>query len=135
MWDECLFTVSTSVAKRLQGKGSTVYTQRCIQFLEGTALVQGMTKPSTSRKTQTLHLLRMTVERGDSGEKLDDVPFDTFVEYLQQVTDELAAAVNYLNMIVAPPHATALKMDELELEKALKHQARAKGSRCMGGNK
>ena len=62
----------------------------------------------------------MTVERGDSGEKLDEVPFDTFVEYLQQVTDELAAAVNYLNMIVAPPHATALKMDELELEKALK---------------
>ena len=112
--------------KLLEGKGSSVYSKRGVQFLENpNDHVPGLTRPTANRREQTLRLLRDQitrlgwVNRQGYEKTLEDIPFPRFIELLQQIVEDIAAAYLIVKTWLTPDQVAALMLDPAELKKLL----------------
>ena len=110
----------------LEGQGSSAYSKRGVQFLENpNDHVPGIPRPTANRREQALRLHRDQitqlggVNRSGFEKTLEDIPFPRFIELLQKIVEDIAAAYLVVKNWLTPDQVAALMLDPAELKKIL----------------
>ena len=105
----------------LHGKGSAEYSKRATQFLENpNEFVPNLPRPTPKRREQTLRLLRDQitrlgwVNRGGYEKTLEEIPFPNFIDLLQNIVEDIAAAYLTVKCWATPDQVSALMLTPTE---------------------